>query len=196
MNIFNDIVLAKAWIALQIGHIVYRRDRFHIKNQPTLFIHDAPTAYTTEILQILKEKKIDAIFFIIGKKIKGNAEIMDEIVGNGFRVGNHSFAHKRLNYFFNFRSFKRDLEHSTKRIYGNHPQQKKYYSPPFGILSAKAHKLLIEQHYNIVFGDEYYDDRKIKLEKLKLLVSKALKLNRNIILHDGKKLRDLLSMDI
>src|SRR5688500_2103537 len=46
--------------------------------------------FTPKVLDILKEQKAPASFFMIGKNIKGNDEIVKRIDSEGHLIGNHS----------------------------------------------------------------------------------------------------------
>jgi peptidoglycan/xylan/chitin deacetylase (PgdA/CDA1 family) len=55
-----------------------------------LTIDDAPSPYTREILEILKENDATATFFVIGNQVPGNEEILADIVRAGHELGNHA----------------------------------------------------------------------------------------------------------
>ncbi|WP_053372678.1 polysaccharide deacetylase family protein [Paenibacillus sp. FJAT-27812] len=52
--------------------------------------------YTTEILDILKEKGVKATFFVVGQQVSKNPEVLQRIVDEGHAVGNHTYHHKDL----------------------------------------------------------------------------------------------------
>lgn len=45
---------------------------------------------TPKVLKVLREKHIPACFFCIGNKIKGNEELLRQIIKEGHCIGNHS----------------------------------------------------------------------------------------------------------
>jgi peptidoglycan/xylan/chitin deacetylase (PgdA/CDA1 family) len=55
-----------------------------------LTIDDAPSPYTREILDILKENDATATFFVIGNQVPGSEEILADIVRAGHELGNHA----------------------------------------------------------------------------------------------------------
>ncbi|MCA0757862.1 polysaccharide deacetylase family protein [Paenibacillus sp. N4] len=62
-----------------------------------LTFDDGPDArYTTEILDILKEKGVKATFFVVGTQAAKYPEIMKRIVDEGHAIGNHTNQHKDL----------------------------------------------------------------------------------------------------
>lgn len=52
--------------------------------------------YTPMLLDGLKERNVKATFFIIGKKIEGNEEIIKRMVVEGHLLGNHTYSHVQL----------------------------------------------------------------------------------------------------
>jgi peptidoglycan-N-acetylglucosamine deacetylase len=62
-----------------------------------LTFDDGPDAeWTPEILDILKEKRVKATFFIIGSNAEANPGIVERILDEGHEVGNHTFTHPNL----------------------------------------------------------------------------------------------------
>lgn len=86
--------------ALALG-AVFIRWNFYIKahhsgkvsRQITLTFDDGPVPHTNQILGILKEEKVPAAFFCIGKNVTAHPEIAKRIVAEGHIIGNHSFHH-------------------------------------------------------------------------------------------------------
>ncbi|MED1408323.1 MULTISPECIES: glycosyltransferase [Bacillus] len=65
--------------------------------QVVLTFDDGPDPkYTPEILDILKENKIKAAFFILGENAQLNASIVKRIYDEGHEIGNHTFKHPNV----------------------------------------------------------------------------------------------------
>jgi peptidoglycan/xylan/chitin deacetylase (PgdA/CDA1 family) len=52
--------------------------------------------YTTDILDILKEKDVKATFFVVGQQVTKNPKVLERIVDEGHAIGNHTYNHKDL----------------------------------------------------------------------------------------------------
>lgn len=52
--------------------------------------------YTSRILDILRENKIRATFFVLGKKSRDNPNVIRRIAREGHEIGNHTMSHKKL----------------------------------------------------------------------------------------------------
>lgn len=61
-----------------------------------LTFDDAPTEYTDEVLDILKEQNVKATFYMIGQNIEKYPVQAKRIQTEGHDLGNHSYSHKRF----------------------------------------------------------------------------------------------------
>lgn len=62
-----------------------------------LTFDDGPDGkYTPRILDILKEKKAAATFFLVGTQVEKYPEVAKRIVEEGHTIGNHSWSHRNL----------------------------------------------------------------------------------------------------
>ena len=58
---------------------------------------DGPSSeLTPKVLDILKRYGVHATFYIMGKHVPGNEEIIKQIIEEGHEVGNHSYSHPLL----------------------------------------------------------------------------------------------------
>ena len=64
---------------------------------------------TPKVLKVLREKHIPACFFCIGNKIKGNEELLRQIIKEGHHIGNHSFSHSGYFPLYTFKRMCHDL---------------------------------------------------------------------------------------
>ena len=89
--------------------------------------------YTPQVLDILNAHQIKAVFFLIGKEIKGHEAIVRRMKDEGHCIGNHSYAHsfwfdmKSTNNMLNEINKTNELIHS---ITGKTPV---FFRPPYGV---------------------------------------------------------------
>lgn len=57
---------------------------------------DAPTAYTEEVLDVLKQKQVPATFYAIGQQIEEYPDLAKQIVAAEHELGNHTYSHQRM----------------------------------------------------------------------------------------------------
>jgi peptidoglycan/xylan/chitin deacetylase (PgdA/CDA1 family) len=106
-----------------------------------LTFDDGPDVVNTpKILEILKSHQLKACFFIIGKKIKGNEELVRKISLEGHIVANHSFSHS---YFYDFYSTKKvtaDILMANDIIKDTIGVTPKLFRPPYGVTNPNIAK--------------------------------------------------------
>lgn len=62
-----------------------------------LTFDDGPSRkHTGEILQILREEKTKATFYLMGADIEKNSGEIEKIIADGHEIGNHSYNHERM----------------------------------------------------------------------------------------------------
>ncbi len=76
------------------------------------------TDHAREILEILSEKEIETTFFLTGRFIRKNPELVNEILSGGHEVGNHTLSHPHLTDF-NKTLVHRTLPRITKEYFLN-----------------------------------------------------------------------------
>lgn len=74
-----------------------------------LTFDDGPSSVTPQILDVLKQYKVKATFFVTGKQAKNNPETLKEIYKNGHSIGNHSYSHDYNNVYDSPESFKNEI---------------------------------------------------------------------------------------
>ena len=68
------------------------------KNKPmvALTFDDGPNYNTGKVLDILNKYNVKATFFLLGKNIEDNKEIVKKMNEYGMEIGNHTYSHKLL----------------------------------------------------------------------------------------------------
>jgi peptidoglycan/xylan/chitin deacetylase (PgdA/CDA1 family) len=61
-----------------------------------LTFDDGPGAYTEELLNILKDRDVDATFFVLGSLAEAHPKTVKRMEDEGHEVGNHSWKHTLL----------------------------------------------------------------------------------------------------
>ncbi|MBV6457282.1 MAG: hypothetical protein HONBIEJF_00390 [Fimbriimonadaceae bacterium] len=66
-------------------------------NEIAITIDDGPRPESTSrILDILKEHRVRATFFVVGKQVAKHPELVRRMMSEGHEVGNHTYTHRRL----------------------------------------------------------------------------------------------------
>jgi peptidoglycan/xylan/chitin deacetylase (PgdA/CDA1 family) len=92
---------------------------------------DGPSNVTPDILDILKQYDVRASFFVIGRKVEANADIIRRMVAEGHDVGNHTWSHPHLSEISLEEALKQmhDCDAVLEKVLGYKPSLGR---PPFG----------------------------------------------------------------
>lgn len=97
-----------------------------------LTFDDGPHAFYTEmLLDGLKERGICATFFLIGKNIEGNEEIVQRMQKEGHLIGNHTYHHVNLKELSQ-KEAKQEIQKAGNKIYESTGICTVFVRPPFG----------------------------------------------------------------
>lgn len=89
--------------------------------------------YTPEVLDLLSQYDVPATFFVIGKNIRGNEKLIQQMDASGHILGNHTFSHS---FFIDFKGklgFMFELDATSDLIHEVIGKRTKYFRPPYGV---------------------------------------------------------------
>ena len=115
--------------------------------------------YTSDILDVLKEEKVPAAFFLVGNYMTENPDLLKRMVKEGHIVGNHTMHHPDMSAIADRESFEKELsalEETYQQVTGT--KMKKYYRPPQGKYSETNLQMASEMGYTTVFWSLAYVD--------------------------------------
>jgi peptidoglycan/xylan/chitin deacetylase (PgdA/CDA1 family) len=157
-----------------------------------LTIDDAPSAYTAEIMDILKENDAHATFFVIGGHVPGREDVLTELVKKGHELGNHAMHDEP-----SVKLADSELIHQIDAVDGmintayasagvdTHPPR--YFRPGSGFFSKRMRARIDMLRYRIVLGDIYPHDPQIPYWRVNSAhILSMLKPGGIIICHDRR----------
>ena len=170
-----------------------------------LTFDDGPTpSVTPKILDILKEHNVKASFFVIGKKVKENPEIVKRAYNEGHFIGNHTYSHNNSILYKNSEKFISEIEKTDLEI-GKAIGIDNYHSYlfrfPNGFMSNMYKtekdnyaKILSNMGYSYIDWNALNKDSERKYTNKQLLenLKQSIK-NKNILvilMHDTKDVND------
>ncbi|MFH1770166.1 MAG: polysaccharide deacetylase family protein [archaeon] len=151
-----------------------------------LTFDDGPGTETEEILDVLKEKNVSAVFFVVGQRALDNPETIRLMVENGHEVGLHTLSH-------HFLLTKNEFEISEgKKIVENITGfETKYFRPPYGFRIPTTIKVAKELGLTTITWSIYPRDySRPGEEKIVSRIVNNLKSGSIIALHDGPENRE------
>jgi len=141
---------------------------------------------TPRLLDMLKERRIHATFFLIGENVVENQEIVKRILAEGHEIGNHSWSHPQLSIMSDA-SVREQLQKTQDAITKASGLTPKLMRPPYGAFTARqrnwAHG---EWGFTVVLWDvdpqdwKYRNAEHVKKEILKAAVSGSIVLSHDI----------------
>ncbi|MCX5707886.1 MAG: polysaccharide deacetylase family protein [Candidatus Omnitrophica bacterium] len=143
------------WICLFFDEVLFVRKStiYHVDTplkMVALTFDDGPSPeWTPKILAVLKENKVKATFFMLGRHVKAYPQIARMVVAQGSEVGNHTYNHMVI---FNSSTVKlekeiKDTEKAIKEATGLTPVLMR---PPKGWVTDKDKKLINKLGYETI----------------------------------------------
>ncbi|ANE45508.1 polysaccharide deacetylase [Paenibacillus swuensis] len=120
---------------------------------------------TRQVLDVLKAKRVPAIFFVTGHYIKDQPELMKRMKAEGHLIGNHSWSHPDLTTVTN-EKLGQELEKvktATAELTGQ--QEMRYLRAPRGVFNERTLAVSGELGYTNVFWSVAYKDWDTKAQK-------------------------------
>jgi peptidoglycan/xylan/chitin deacetylase (PgdA/CDA1 family) len=151
----------------------------------SLTFDDGPAPpYTEKILDILREHKVPATFFVCGKNVERYPDLLRRMVAEGHAIGNHTYSHLFV-YFKSRKRLAEEIDHTQdiiEKVIGTRPT---LFRPPYGARWFGLMPILKKRHMRLVqWSATGYDWHKgtpgIVESTLRELTAGAV-----ILLHDG-----------
>lgn len=101
-----------------------------------LTFDDGPSIYTEELLDGLKERNVQATFFIIGKSAEKYPEIVKRESEEGHLIGNHTYNHVKITKLSEEEA-KKELAKTNELLEKLTQEKVEYVRPPFGVWQKK-----------------------------------------------------------
>ena len=131
------------------GGLIYAKDVSEESKKVYLTFDDGPTyKITNKILDVLKEHKVKATFFIVGKEIEGKENILGRIFDEGHGIGVHTYSHNLKRIYRSEESFVNEnikTAEKIKDITGFYPSALRF---PGGSSKRLSYSLLQKLHDN------------------------------------------------
>lgn len=118
--------------------------------------------YTAEILDVLKEKDVPAIFFVTMPYVKQNKELVQRMIDEGHIVGNHTVNHPSMPDVLDDEKLKKEVMELHDYVKENFNYEMTFLRPPKGEYSERTVKICKDLGYINVLWSAAYDDWDVK----------------------------------
>ncbi|GAA3601640.1 polysaccharide deacetylase family protein [Flavivirga amylovorans] len=165
-----------------------------------LTFDDGPTPEITNwVLSTLKAYNAKATFFCIGNNIKKHPDIFQNILNEGHNIGNHTHNHikgwktKSKDYLRNIEEaqdiINNQASNNNSEIVNRQSSIINLFRPPYGQITPKQGKELIELGYKIIMWDilSFDWDRNVSKETCLNNVTNTATNGSIIVFHDSVK---------
>lgn len=92
----SGMIVAERYEKISSAYMVTRWGGGNKKKIALTFDDGPDKGYTTKVLDILKEKKTPATFFVIGMNANLNPNVLQRMEKEGHEVGNHTYTHPNI----------------------------------------------------------------------------------------------------
>lgn len=188
ISIIYTIIIS--WGSINIGSNFYFKSICSVSTEEkiiSLTFDDGPSEYTNQVLDILKERQVKALFFCIGKNIDSNKDILKRIDNENHIIGNHTFTHHFWIDLFSTNKIIAELNKTENAIYEIIKKRIKLFRPPYGVTNPNICKAIkIKQHTSIGWSIRTFDTNKTEAQVLNKLKNE-LKPGAIILMHDTKE---------
>lgn len=153
---------------------------------------------TSKVLDLLKEKNVKALFFLIGEKAIDNPQVVRRIADEGHLIGIHSLRHTPEFTIASKRSVKNDLIATKKILEELSGKEIKLFRPPFGVTNPSIGRAVRELGLvSVGWSIRSFDTvASSDIEKVMKRVRKGLHNGAILLLHDRLPLSSLLLKEI
>lgn len=96
-----------------------------------LTFDDGPSGYTPAVLDVLREKKVKATFFMLGQQVEADPSMARRVLAEGHEIGNHTMAHALL-------PGPADIHHTSDVIRSRTGFKPCLFRPPYGAINSSV----------------------------------------------------------
>lgn len=156
-----------------------------------LTFDDGPAhPYTSQILDILRDRHVPATFFVCGKNVERYPEIVRRIHAEGHTLGNHTFSHPFL-YFKSPARMAEEIDRTQTAIERVTGQRPLLFRPPYGARWFGLFRVLRERGFAAVQWSAPSFDwaKKKRAADVARITSRRLSSGAVILMHDGREPR-------
>jgi len=148
---------------------------------------DGPTpGATAALLDLLKERDVNATFFVIGKRAREHPDLVRRCAAEGHLVANHSDRHSNWINFFPPPLLRRDLgacQATVLELTGTEPR---HYRPPVGLVNPFQFSVSKKMRLTLVgWHVRSFDTLPWSAERVARRVLEHVEPGSIVLLHDG-----------
>ncbi len=149
------------------------------------FDDDPYPPYTDQVLDVLKEYRVPATFFVVGQNVEKYPELVKRIADEGHQIGNHTYHHIDL-LKANRKDIAEEIDNTNKAILAASGIKPHLMRPPHGFRDPVVMEMMAERNLKVVEWSVM--SRDWTNPGVDVIVERTVKRVKNgsiILLHDG-----------
>ncbi len=147
---------------------------------------DGPSSpFTDQILDVLRDKKVQATFFVCGANVERYPDIVKRIVRDGHTLGNHTYSHPAL-AFRTPSQIANQVDRTQSAIENAVGIRADVFRPPYGIRWPGLMGVLRKRGLKLIMWSATGYDWKCGSEEIARLALNEIQPGSIILLHDGR----------
>ena len=171
------------------------------RHKVALTFDDGPNGPATDrILAILERHGAKATFFVIGRKVEENSEVLCRVKAAGHDLGNHSWSHSYIFPMFRGRRIAAEIRRTNEALEKFSGETPRWFRPPFGVTNPNLYRGLQHSPMRVAgWSIRSFDTRNEPAERVLRRIDRKLKGGEVVLLHEhsrniGEILESLLSL--
>lgn len=173
--------------------VFYREGSTKTKRIALTFDDGPDSVYTPQILDILKEEKIKATFFLIGNRAQLFADVVKKMIKEGHVVGNHSMTHANI-IKLDLAQTRQEIAKAEEALKSLTGYRTALFRSPYGSLDEARVKDIAKQGYKIIaWNVDSLDWKSLTAEQVKYNILENAKAGSIILQHSSGSEKENLS---
>lgn len=156
--------------------------------QVLLTFDDGPDPlYTPQILSVLRQYNVKALFFVLGSRAQSHPELLGRIAREGHALGNHGFTHVNIDAL-SYEQFVEEIILTDRIISEVTGEVPGWFRPPRGRISPENLAVIRQEGKEVLLWDAGLEKEQLKTAKkmVDYLLDRIKKKDSLILLlHDG-----------
>lgn len=168
------------------------------RREVSLTFDDGPDPRSTPpLLDLLRDTKVQAAFFCVGKRVAAEPQLAARIAAEGHLLGNHSYSHSNLTNFFTVARLRDELARTQAVIQESAGATPRWFRPPMGLSNPRIFKAAHLLGLQVVgWMARGLDTRTKNPQTVVNRIVRRLKPGAIILLHDGDVPSDRLVITV
>lgn len=169
------------------GPFVCQGNSTGVQPQVALTFDDGPdSASTPALLDLLRDSKVKAAFFCVGRRVEISPEVAQRIVREGHLLENHSHLHSNATNFYSTARLKEELSRAQAAIVSATGTVPEMFRPPIGLSNPNTFRAARALGLNVIgWTVGGLDTRITDPQRVVARVLGGVKPGAIILLHDG-----------